>query len=208
VALLGTLAAAALLAQSVAADVHDDAVLSRPDTRNLTRAWMVQHIPAGSKVVVEPVVSSDWTSDIGRALPASPTGERWHEYQTWFSRRSATGRLLPGGRRRYVVVDEYERVLAPSLLPGYVHQGYCWVVVGSLQSGRAFAHPRQVPQAIAYYRALAHQGHLVYRVSPFSPGARPVAFSFDFSIDYYPGAYRLPGPVMSVYRLRGGRCHR
>jgi hypothetical protein len=33
-----------------------------------------------------------------------------------------------------------------------------------------------------------------------------VPFNFDFSIDYYPSAYRLPGPAMSVYRLHGGVC--
>ena len=36
--------------------------------------------------------------------------------------------------------------------------------------------------------------------------AHPVAFSFDWSIDYYPRQYRRPGPEMSVYRLRGGVC--
>jgi hypothetical protein len=33
-----------------------------------------------------------------------------------------------------------------------------------------------------------------------------VTFNFDWSIDYYPPQHRYPGPVMSVYRLRGGRC--
>jgi hypothetical protein len=33
-----------------------------------------------------------------------------------------------------------------------------------------------------------------------------VPFSFDFSIDFLPRAYRLPGPELSVYRLTGGRC--
>jgi hypothetical protein len=202
----GAIVAAVLLGQSVVSVVRDDRVLSRPDTRNLTRAWMVAHVPAGSKVVVEPVVPASWVADIGRSLPWTREGDRWYQYPTWLSTIGRDGRPLPGGRRRYVVVDEYERVLRPSLIGAYERRAYCWVVVGSLQQGRALVQPRDAPGAIAYYRALARDGRLVHRVSPFARGARPVPFGFDWSIDYYPSAYRRPGPVMSVYHLTGGRC--
>jgi hypothetical protein len=33
-----------------------------------------------------------------------------------------------------------------------------------------------------------------------------VPFNFDWSIDYYPRQYRLPGPVISVYKLHGEKC--
>jgi hypothetical protein len=33
-----------------------------------------------------------------------------------------------------------------------------------------------------------------------------VAFNFDWSFDFYPLAYERPGPVMTIYRLRGGAC--
>ena len=59
---------------------------------------------------------------------------------------------------------------------------------------------------MAYYRALAAQGEVVYRDSPYHRGARPVAFGFDWSFNYYPLAYYRPGPYMTVYRLRAGRC--
>ncbi len=77
---------------------------------------------------------------------------------------------------------------------------------GSTQAGRAFADPKAVPQAIAYYAALAKQGEVVYRASPYSHGRNRVAFDFDWSFDYYPLAYYRPGPEMIVYRLHGGRC--
>jgi hypothetical protein len=204
--LVGAAVAVAFLAQSVVTVVHDDLVLSRPDTRTLTRAWMVKHVPAGSKVVIEPDVPDAWDTDVGRSLTATPTGERWWRYPVWLSDIDNHGHLLPDGRVRYVPVDEYERTLRPALLTQYVQQGYCWVLTGSLQAGRAFVQPGLVPGAIAYYRALARRGTLEYHVSPFAPGARPVPFNFDFSIDYYPSAYRLPGPAMSVYRLHGGAC--
>ena len=73
----------------------------------------------------------------------------------------------------------------------------------------SLADPRLVPQAIAYYRALSEQGHVVYRASPYARregGREVVPFNFDWSFDYYPLAYSRPGPLMTVYRLHGGRC--
>jgi len=63
-----------------------------------------------------------------------------------------------------------------------------------------------VPRALPYYRELERSSDLVYEASPYKPGSKPVKFSFDWSFDYYPLAYRQPGPVMRVYRLKGGRC--
>jgi hypothetical protein len=202
----GGLVAILMLAQSAVAVIHNDAVLSRPDTRSLTRTWMVRHVPAGAKVVIEPLVPGEWASDVGRSLSWTPTGERWVRWPTWLTPFTADGTLMPDGQERYVLVDQYERSLQPALLDRYAAGGYCWIVLGSLQAGRAFADPAAAPAAVAYYAQLAERSRLVYHVSPFPPGAHPVPFSFDWSIDYYPRQYRLPGPEMSVYRLTGGQC--
>jgi Dolichyl-phosphate-mannose-protein mannosyltransferase len=204
--LAGAVVAVVLLAQSLVTVIHNDAVLSRPDTRNMARAWMVANVPPGSKVVIEPVVPDNWIGDVGQSLGWTQSGARWYRFATWLTDVDTSGNLLPAGQRRYVVIDQYERTLRPELLDEYVKSGYCWLVVGSLQAGRAFADPAAAPGAIAYYAALARRATLVYHVSPFGPGDRSVPFSFDWSVDYYPSQYRRPGPEMSVYRLSGGRC--
>jgi hypothetical protein len=204
--LAGAAVAVVMLGQSLASVLHNDGVLARPDTRSLTRNWMVAHVPEGSKVVIEPLVPDNWASDIGVSLSATPVGERWQRWPTWLTDVDENGRPLPAGQRRYVVVDQYERTLRPALLDRYVANGFCWIVLGSLQAGRAFAQPQDAPAATAYYADLANRSRLVYHISPFSPGAHPIPFSFDWSIDYYPRQYHLPGPEMSVYRLRGGEC--
>jgi hypothetical protein len=163
-------------------------------------------VPAGAKVVIEPVVPDNWATDIGHSLPWTPSGDRWYRFATWLTDVDAAGRHLAPGQRRYVLVDQYERTLRPELLDEYAASGYCWIVVGSLQAGRAFANPAAAPAAVAYYAALARRARLLYHVSPFSPGATTVPFSFDWSIDYLPRQFHLPGPEMSVYRLSGGRC--
>ena len=59
------LAVIALVAQGLVYSIHSGLVLSRADTRNLARAWVVGHIPAGARIVVEPVVPNAWLNDTG-----------------------------------------------------------------------------------------------------------------------------------------------
>jgi hypothetical protein len=202
---LTALAVVALCGQGLLYSVHSDRVLAREDTRTLTREWMVAHIPASTRIVVEPVSPDAWASDVGHFNPNTSDGGRWEKYDSLHSEFSSSGAFV-GEAGETVGIEDYERTLRPALIPYYESQGYCWVISGSTQSGRAYAEPRAVPEAIAYYKALARQAQVVYRASPYSPGARPVGFNFDWSFDYYPLAYERGGPEMTVYRLKGGRC--
>ena len=192
---------AGLLAQGMVHSLHSGAVMARADTRNITRQWMLAHIPRNTRIVVEPVSPNAWADEL-RGSRAGP--RRWNKYPSLASRIDAHGGL---SRRTHVVgIESYETTLAPSLIGYYIANHYCWVISGSTQSGRAYADPRLVPRAIDYYRALARRGEVVFRASPYAAGARGVKFGFDLSFDYYPLAYHRPGPVMTVYRLHGGRC--
>jgi hypothetical protein len=196
----------ALLAQGLGYVLHNDRVLSRPDTRGLAHDWMVANIPAGTPIVLEPVVPARWSEDPDAADPATPEGRRWRLWDTGRADVDDFGRPLPGGGTRFVKVDKYERTLRPALIDEYIAKGYCWVVIGSHQRDRALVQPDQVPQAIAYYDALAQRGREVARFTPYKAGATPPRFNFDWAFDYYPLAYERPGPELVVYRLSGGGC--
>ncbi len=184
---LAAAAVALVLAQGAVTSVHNDLVLSRLDTRNETRAWMVKNVPAGSRVVLEPIVPDEWVR--GRAA----SGARRRAPKLW-----VTGF---GFGPEY-----YEKKLSPARIENYLRRGFCWVVSGSTESGRAYAAPREAPGAIDYYRELGRRAQVVFRSSPYDPGAEPVRFNFDFSFNFYPLAYHRPGPEITIYRLRGGSC--
>jgi hypothetical protein len=196
----------AVCAQGFVYSLHSGLVTSREDTRNLARDWMVAHVPLGTKIVVEPVVPDAWAQDIGRPS-LLPNGNRWVKYPTSKSTIDPkTGQPFPDGIAQLVNIEDFERVLTPELVSTYEQQGYCYVVSGSTQRGRAEADPKQVPQALAYYRELESRAQVAHEISPYSKGKGPVKFNFDWTFDYYPLAYNRPGPVMTIYRLTGGQC--
>jgi hypothetical protein len=201
------LATVALCGQGVVYSLHNGLVLSRADTRNLTREWLVQHVPVRTKIVVEPVVPDGWAQDPGAPSIVTSNGNRWVKFPTSRSNRANDGTKLPGPGR-VVNIEDYERTLTPQLIDDYEHGGWCYVVSGSTQRGRAEVEPAQVPDAIKYYSELQRRGELVHQDSPYRKGAGPVDFNFDWSFDYFPLAYHRPGPVMSVYRLKGADCAR
>jgi hypothetical protein len=181
-------AAVLLLGQGVWTSIRSDRVLSRADSRNQARAWMVAHVPAGSRIVYEPVVPPSWLQD-----PGAPR-RRWHPWH--FEPPPALDRLR---------LEDFERGLHPGLIEQFRRRGYCWVLTGSTQRGRAEARPAAVPGAIAYYAALRRASSSVVTFSPYRSGATPVDFNFDWSFDYYPRAYERPGALISIYRLRDCR---
>ena len=190
---LGAAALVALCGQGVVNSVHSGIVNSRTDTRAITLAWLDAHLPRHTRIVIEPIA------------PAGYSTRRFSPYPVF----NLTRRRRGGGLEltpRSISIEDYERTLTPALVSFYAEQGYCWVVTGSTEEGRALVDPAEVPGAIAYYRRLAKVGTLVFRASPYAAGAAPVSFNFDWSLDYYPASYVRPGPLVSVYRLHGGRC--
>jgi hypothetical protein len=202
---LYVLGAVLLLGQGLVFSLHSGLVLSRADTRNLARDWMAANVPPKTKIVVEPVVPDAWASDIGRPYPGTSNGARWIKFPTSRSNIANDGSRIPG-EGRVVNIEDFERTLVPALVDRYEKQGWCYVVSGSTQRGRAEVAPEEVPQAVAYYKALEQHSDVVFRASPYRRGAKPVDFNFDWSFDFYPLAYARPGPDMTIYHLKGGAC--
>jgi len=189
---------ALLCVQGLVFSVHNDVVLARPDTRQLARDWMVDHIPIRSKVVVEPFAPAAWAADPGSVRSGTGNGFRWNKWPT-----TRAPDALGGGVIR---LEDYERTTRPALLGAYARGGFCWVVTGSTQYGRAYAEPGEVPDALRYYAALERRAELVHEVRPEEDGGGRLPFSYDFSFNAYPLSYDRMGPEVRIYRLEGGRC--
>jgi hypothetical protein len=215
---LVVVAAIALPIESLVHSIHTDLVLSREDTRALTREWMVANIPSGTLIIRDPIMPPEWLSDPQASLArrhsrTEPLPQRWHDVRLRRVLRNLveTHELsvndLPRGRiPKSVSSAGYVTYLHPQLIDEYARIGVCWIVAGSSQWGRVFAEPEKVPGALAYYRALARRGQIAYSALPYEHSQNPGEFNFDWSSDYYPLYYDRPGPEIIVYRLSGGRC--
>lgn len=191
-----------LCAQGIVYSVHSSRALAREDTRQIARDWMFVNVPPGVKVVLEPIVPSAWIQPIGETEKAGPYGgDRWVKFPVGKSETDPKTGSLVQGAPVLVSVEDFERVLQPDLVDRYRRGGFCLVVVGSSQRGRAEAEPQEVPNALRYYKALEKSSSRIYRVTPYRDETKKVPFSFDWSFTYFPLAYERPGPEITIYRL-------
>jgi hypothetical protein len=191
-ALSGVLTAvitALVLIQPVAADVRTMNVLGREDTRQIARDYLVSHLPRSARTVIEPAVPDNYY----RVAGSRGSGRQFVRGFTQDIRRQQQLDSPLGADTTYAAT------LDPQNIDAYRAQGFCTVVTMSLIRGRA--ENASVPQALAYYQRLQRESRLVYSVSPFKPGRKPVPLHYDLSYNYYPTAYQRPGAIVDVYRL-------
>ena len=208
-------AAIAILAQGLVKSVHLDVVLSRTDSRNLARDWMIANIPSGTRIAWDPFRPPWWAATPGPTHLDQREDIRWRPYRLRTALRQLVDRgvveeadLPDGTLPERISSPAYALYLRPELLDLYEERGVCWVVTAGSQSGRAYAEPEKAPGAIAYYRELERRAELVFRSTPFAAGRKPVPFNYDMSNNFYSTAYHRPGYEVRVYRLTGGECRK
>ena len=179
-----------LCAQGLVFSVHNDVVLARDDTRALARDWMVENIPEGDRVVIEPIAPDQWAMDVGRPSAATGTGNRWIKWPT--------SRF----RARAVKLEDFERTLrtepARPLRARRLLLRRDRLDPVRPRADRAGGGPAGDPllrrAAAARRRRLPRQ--------PARATSPCGGFSFDFSFNSYPLGYERPGPEVVIYRLR------
>lgn len=207
--------ALALAGQSLVHSAHSVAIAGRADTRTVLREWMLDHVPARDGVVLESMSPLRWMPTFdGRHEWWSLT--RWSIYHSIPAVQRRDRKRYPRQTRTKAGFSSWVQILYPKLIDEFERYGYCWVVTSSYQAGRAARTPGLVPQAVRYYRELARRGTLVWQVNPFStdnpsgrpygPLSAPVRYQIDRQATSYELDYERSGPMVSVYRLRGGRC--
>jgi hypothetical protein len=195
------LAAAVLLIPAAIPTIRNAGVMAKQDTRTATRNWLVAHVPRNTKVVFEPIAPTEWYGVTPGAGPKADPARQWQRYNRSQADIAELAKEFRGAKRT-ADFENYERTLTPGLLDIYRREGFCWIVTGSTQYGRAQAEPKRVPHALAYYRALKRQAAVRFRVSPVHPGDALPRYQVDRSFNYIDSAFARPGPEMVVYRLR------
>jgi hypothetical protein len=193
--------AAILLIPAAIPTIRNASVMAKQDTRTATRNWLVAHVPRNTKVVFEPIAPTEWYGVTPGAGPKADLARRWQRYNRSQADIAELAKEFSGAKRT-ADFENYERTLTPGLIDIYRRDGFCWIVTGSTQYGRALAEPKRVPHALAYYRALKRQADVAYRISPVRPGEQLPRYQVDRSFNYIDSAFARPGPEMVVYRLR------
>jgi hypothetical protein len=177
--------------------VRQDRTLARPGTLVTAHAWALDHIPQGSRVVLDPSLPLEWNLRLD--IDRTPI---WRD---WPTRASPDSFGLTGGAR----VETYLLNLSPEMLDRYRRLHYCWVIVSESSFGRAFAsRSRALDGAKLTLTRLRRVGQLSYSARPYGPpfddvepGYHMPSFDPDAQVTFRGSRYQRSGPAVLIYRL-------
>jgi hypothetical protein len=188
--------ALALVAQPLVADLRTGALLRKDDTREIAREYMLERLPAGTRMVVEP--------SIRRAYDLPLLGVLHREGDPRFRKRfGAPPKVkrddLPAPGRTTRFIEDLE----PGRIDRYRAAGHCVVV--TYEWTRERARISGLDEGVAYFDRLERESTVIFRADPYDDGEGPVEFDFDQSTHlYHPPEFERPGPEVVIYRL--DRC--
>jgi hypothetical protein len=187
-ALAGALLGCVAVVQPAVASLRFDTLLTRDDTRLLSRRWIEANIPAGSRITVESWV---FGPQLATAKHPSPFSRRI--YQT--SLNGAYGlseKAEPGG-------VPYQGTLT---VADYWKAGTQYIVSDSFSAESHLLDPREDRAKKAFYSALAEQAQLLVEISPYSgPEPTPQLFEESYGPTLHLFERQRPGPTLRIYRL-------
>ncbi len=174
----------------------------------LARDWMVANIPAGSKIVVEPIAPDQWATDAGHPLfedRRTGSGNRWNK---WRTSRSCFFNGRHDRRRRLPAWSSSRTTSAP--------RGPSWSAPTSAaaSAGSSPARPSTAARTrtrrpsrtrCRYYGELqeARGGRLPRRAR--TAGAEPCRSPSTTRSTTTRSTYDRPGPEIVIYQLRWRR---
>ena len=139
--------------------------------------------------------------------PAAATGNgnRWNKFHTSRSVIGNKGQRLR--HSRIVNVEDYERTTRPSLIGAYRRGGVLLGRLGLDPVGPRLRRAREgARRRWPTTGELAAQSTVVYRATPFKPGAEAGGVQLRLVVRLLSAGLRAAGADDEVYRLRGGRC--
>jgi hypothetical protein len=186
----------ALVAQPLVADLRTGALLRRDDTREIARRYMLEELPAGTRMVVEPTIRRAYDLPLLGILPRDGDPR----FRTAFGappKVRLTDRPAPGRTTRFI------EDLEPGRIDRYRAAGHCVVVTYDWTRERARI--SGIEDGVAYFDRLERESTVIFRADPYDDGEGPVEFDFDQSTHlYHPSEFERPGPEVVIYRLK--RC--
>lgn len=188
---------AAAIAQPVVADLHTGSVLRRADTRELARNYMLEHLPSGTRIVVDAVAIRPEYDLPLLGLPREPKEPQF------IAGFGAPPKDDDPDTQDPVRTTRFLEDLRPARLDEYREKGFCVVVTMSWLRERAEI--AGLDEAVAYYARLDDETKILFRASPYDDPDDPVPFDFDETQLNYDGRYERTGPEVVIRRLDGCR---
>lgn len=196
-----------VLLPPVMTTTKETVLIGARDTRELTGAWIQQHIPDGTRIFSEPQgpfvpvsegrleerIAAEARRNPGHGMRLRFDREKAkHEKGFWFYEMELFNDPILGRP----VLEEYE-------LDRFLAQGYRIVVLSSGVYDRYRRLPERYPIQNAFFERVTRSGTLIARIDPFTPWCCPQSPNARLS-ETAAGIFGRPGPTLLIYRLPEG----